>query len=356
MAMATEAPMRPAPGFGHASWRELVPLAGPALGLFALFIVLPFVLAVACSFSNAKLMQPDRLSWVGTAHYERLFGLRVVNVAPEAGATPMRQWRELRRAQAPAHEGYQYLASIDLGAQRWIVAARDPLFLRSVANTFWFALLVVPLQTALALAMALAVNRAYPGRTLLRTVFFTPVVTSMVVVSVVWGLLLHTDEGLINRALADLLGTGAPQPDWLGDARLAMPSIAIMSAWQGAGFQMLVFLAGLQSIPKELYEAAQVEGARPWQQFLWITLPGLRRTLVFVLLATTIAAFGLFTQVDVLTAGGPLDATTTIMHRAVQVGVREQDVAYGSAMALVFFALVLAISLVQRRVMARLDR
>lgn len=355
MAMATEASSRPALAFGHASWRELLPLAGPALSLFTLFIALPFALAVACSFSNAKLMQPDALTWVGNAHYERLFGLRVVAVETDVATTPMRQWRELRRAHAAEHEGFQYLTSVDLGRSRWIVAARDPLFLRAIANTFWFALLVVPLQTVLALSMALAVNRSYPGRTVLRTVFFTPVVTSMVVVSVVWGLLLHTDEGLINRALANLLGEAAPQPDWLGDARWAMPSIALMSAWQGAGFQMLVFLAGLQSIPKELYEAAQVEGASRWQQFRWITLPGLRRTVVFVLLATTIAAFGLFTQVDVLTAGGPLDATTTIMHRAVTVGVREQDVAYGSAMGLVFFALVLAISLVQRRVMARLD-
>jgi multiple sugar transport system permease protein len=160
----------------------------------------------------------------------------------------------------------------------------------------------------------------------------------------------------VNGALIALFGPGAPQPDWLGDSRLAMPSIAVMSAWQGAGFQMLVFLAGLQSISKELYEAAQVEGATRWQQFVHVTLPGLRRTLVFVVLATTIAAFGLFTQVDVLTEGGPLDSTTTLMHRAVQVGMRQQDVAYGSAMALVFFVLVLALSLLQRRLMARLDR
>ncbi|HSW08320.1 carbohydrate ABC transporter permease [Aquabacterium sp.] len=364
MAMATDAQAapRPAPAFlaagafGRAAWREVAVLAAPALLLFGIFIVLPFVLAVAASFSNAKLLQGGQAAWVGLAQYGRLFGMHVVTVAPEADKTPMRQWRELRRASASMHEGYQYLASAELGGRRWIVAARDPQFLRAVANTFWFALLVVPLQTVLALAMALAVNRSFPGRTLLRTVFFAPVVTSMVVVSVVWGLLLHTDEGLVNRALMALLGAGAPQPDWLGDARLAMPSIAIMSAWQGAGFQMLVFLAGLQSIPKELYEAAQVEGATRWQQFVHVTLPGLRRTLVFVLLATTIAAFGLFTQVDVLTKGGPLDATTTIMHRAVQVGVRDQDVAYGSAMALVFFVLVLALSLAQKRVLARMDR
>lgn len=363
MAMATEA-IRPLAGklgyasapFGHARRREVALLVGPALLLFGTFVVLPFLLAVACSFSNAKLLQGDRLAWVGLTQYARLFGMHVVAVEPDVATTPMRQWRQTRQAEAPAHDGYQYLTSADLGERRWIVAARDPQFLRALLNTFWFAMLVVPLQTALALAMALAVNRPYPGRTLLRTVFFAPVVTSMVVVSVVWGLLLHADEGLVNGALRALFGPGAPQPDWLGDARLAMPSIAAMSAWQGAGFQMLVFLAGLQSIPKELYEAAQVEGATRWQQFVHVTLPGLRRTLVFVLLATTIGAFGLFTQVDVLTEGGPLDSTTTIMHRAVQVGMRQQDVAYGSAMALVFFVLVLTLSLLQRRLMVRRDR
>lgn len=341
--------------FGQASWRDVALLAGPALTLFGTFVVLPFVLAVACSFTNAKLLQGDRMAWVGLAHYARLFSMHVVTVAPDEGTTPMRQWRETRRAEAPMHDGYQYLGSADLAGRRFIVAARDPQFLRAVSNTFWFALLVVPLQTALALLMALAVNRPYPGRTLMRAVFFAPVVTSMVVVSVVWGVLLHTDEGLVNQALVALFGPAAPQPDWLGTPRLAMPSIALMSAWQGAGFQMLVFLAGLQSIPKELYEAAQVVGASRWQQFVHVTLPGLRRTLVFVLMATTIAAFGLFTQVDVLTKGGPLDTTTTIMHRAVEMGVRQQDIAYGSAMALVFFVLVLVLSLLQRRVLSRID-
>jgi multiple sugar transport system permease protein len=346
----------PARPFGHAKWAEVAVLAGPALALFFTFVVLPFVLAVACSFTNAKMLQGDRLSWVGIAQYARLFDMQVVTVAPQDDVTPMRQWRLLRQAEVPQHEGYQYLGSADVGGSRWIVAARDPQFLRALGNTFWFALLVVPLQTALALAMALAVNRPYPGRIVMRTVFFAPVVTSMVVVAVIWGLVLHTDDGLVNRALLALFGSHAPQPDWFGDARLAMPSIALMSAWQGAGFQMLVFLAGLQSITKEQYEAAQVMGATPWQQFVHVTLPGLRRTLVFVLLATTIAAFGLFTQIDVLTKGGPLDATTTIMHRAVQAGVREQDLAYGSAMALVFFVLVLTLSLLQRRLMRRLDR
>ena len=236
------------------------------------------------------------------------------------------------------------------------MGARDPQFLRSIANTFLFAVLVVPLQTALAFGMALWVNRPFKGRVALRAVFFSPVVTSMVVVSAVWGLILHTDAGLINQWLLRNFGADAPQPDWLGDPRTAMLSIAVLSAWQGAGFQMLIFLAGLQGISHDQYEAAQLMGASRWQQFIYVTLPGLRNTLVFVLLSTTIAAFGLFTQVDMLTNGGPRDATTTIIFHAVRVGFREQDIAYGSAMALCFFMLVLLLSLAQRAVMERLAR
>ena len=151
-------------------------------------------------------------------------------------------------------------------------------------------------------------------------------------------------------------GALAPQPDWLGDPRTAMLSIAIMSAWQGAGFQMLIFLAGLQGISYDQYEAAEVMGASRWQKFIYITLPGLRGTLVFVLLSTTVAAFGLFTQVDILTGGGPRDATSTIIFHAVRVGFREQDIAYGSAMTLFFFVFVLMLSLLQRALMERVAR
>ena len=352
----------------QASLAELALLAGPALMLFLAFLILPFALAVAFSFTDVKLLQQGDVHWTGADNYLRLFAVRVVEVPDTAGtastvdmAEPaVRQWRALKRAavagQSAHLEGYQFLTDLSVGQKRWLIGARDPQFLRSIANTFLFALLVVPLQTALAFGMALWVNLPIPGRVLLRTVFFSPVVTSMVVVSAVWGLILHTDAGLINQWLLHWLGPGAPQPDWLGDPRTAMPAIAVLSAWQGAGFQMLIFLAGLQSISHDQYEAAQLMGASRWQQFIYITLPGLRNTLIFVLLSTTVAAFGLFTQVDMLTGGGPRDATSTLIFHAVRVGFREQDIAYGSAMALCFFLLVLGLSMAQRAVMTRLAR
>ena len=333
-------------------------MVGPALLLFAGFVLLPFLMSVAFSFTNVKLLQPEPVEWLGLDNYTRMFALKVIKAPPTVAAieaqVPSRQWRRLKRVQPADLEGYQYLAQISIGGTGYLVGARDPQFLRSVANTFLFALLVVPLQTALALAMALWVNQKFRGRVLLRTVFFSPVVTSMVVVAALWGLVLHTDVGLANQVLRAVFGAAAAQPDWLGDPRIAMLSIAIMSAWQGAGFQMLIFLSGLQSISIEQYEAADVMGANRWQKFVYITLPGLRRTLVFVVASTTIMALGLFTQVDVLTGGGPRDATSTIIFHAVRVGFREQDIAYGSAMTLVFFLIVLLLSLGQKKLMGRL--
>ncbi len=355
--MATEA-RASSKHFGHARWSEVATMIGPALLLFAGFVLLPFLMSVAFSFTNVKLLQPEPVEWSGLDNYTRMFALKVITAPPAVSdieaQIPSRQWRRLKRAQPAELEGYQYLARVPMGGTSYLIGARDPQFLRSVANTFLFALLVVPLQTLLALAMALWVNQSFRGRVLLRTVFFSPVVTSMVVVAAIWGLVLHTDVGVANQVLRALYGADAPQPDWLGDPHIAMLSIAIMSAWQGAGFQMLIFLAGLQSISIEQYEAADVMGASRWQKFKYITLPGLRRTLVFVLVSTTIMAFGLFTQVDVLTGGGPRDATSTIIFHAVRVGFREQDIAYGSAMTLVFFVFVLLLSLAQKKLMGRM--
>ena len=343
--------------FGHARWPEVATMVGPALLLFAGFVLVPFVMAVAFSFSNVKLLQTERIEWNGVANYARLFSFKVIAAPPPASAIEerlaSRQWRRLKREAPQAFEGFQYLTDLSFGGSRYFIGAGDPLFLRSIANTFLFALLVVPIQSALAFGMALWVNRNFRGRVVLRTVFFAPVVTSMVVVSAIWGLMLHTEVGLANQMLRAVFGDWAPQPDWLGDPKIAMLSIALMSAWQGAGFQMLIFLSGLQGISKEQYEAADVMGASPWQQFIYITLPALKRTLVFVTLSTTIMAFGLFTQVDILTSGGPRDATSTIIFHAVRVGFREQDIAYGSAMTLFFFLFVLLLSAAQKKIMER---
>jgi multiple sugar transport system permease protein len=136
--------------------------------------------------------------------------------------------------------------------------------------------------------------------------------------------------------------------DWLGNTSTAMPALMGMSIWQAVGFHMIIWLAGLQTIPGELYEAASIDGASRWNKFRYVTWPGLKATRVFVLITITIAAFGLFTQVDVMTNGGPLDSTSSIVFYAVRQGWGQQNIAYGSAISLVFFVMVLGVALIQR--------
>ncbi|MEO0600863.1 MAG: sugar ABC transporter permease [Myxococcota bacterium] len=320
----------------------------PALGLLGFSVVLPFLVALGLTFTDQRLLSPNETEAVGLDNYARLLSVDVLTV--DEGV----RLRDVLRAD-PAYAGYRPLTELATGGRRVVVVAQDPVFYRSLFNTFVFVVLVIPLQCGTALGLALLVNQRLPGRTAFRTAFFSPVVTSMVVVSIVWAFLYNENSGLLNRAFAALSGGRFEPVDWLGSEALAMPAIVVMSAWQGAGFQMLIFLAGLQSIDPRLYEAAALDGANAWQRFRYVTLPGLRNTTLFVVISTTLAAFALFTQVDVMTGGGPNDATSTLIFHAVRSGFRQQDVAYGATIAVVFFVLVLGIALVQRSIGARAD-
>lgn len=342
----------------------VVAFASPAVLLFLLFVVLPMLLAAGATLTNHRLMSPEPTNYVGLDNYQRLLTLKLAVIEPvrDAAGAALRDadgvrfptWRQVRKDR-PQLEGYRVAFQVDSGTSRVVLAATDPLFYRSLINTFLFAALVLPLQCGVALGLAILVNQKVRGRIFFRTVYFAPVVTSMVVASIVWAFMLNTDRGMLNEVLRSVLSDPNAGPDWLGDSHFALPAIALMSAWQGAGFQMLVFLAGLQSIPTEQYEAATLMGANAWQRFVHVTLPGLRNTIIFVLLSTTLLAFGLFTQVDVMTSGGPLDSTTTVVYHAVRSGFKEQDVGYGSTITLVFFVLVLALSALQRMLVAKGD-
>jgi multiple sugar transport system permease protein len=203
---------------------------------------------------------------------------------------------------------------------------------------------IVPFQSGLALVLAVLVNTKTRGTNFFRTVYFLPVVTSIVVVSMLW-LFLYQPNGLINALLAKVGITG---PDWLGNPNTALIAIIFMSAWQAVGMHMVIWLSGLQTIPGELYEAADLDGANSWQKFANVTWPGLRQTRTFILITITIAAFALFAQVNLMTDGGPLDATTTLVYQAVRTGFQQQQTGYAAAISLVFFVLVLVVSLIQR--------
>ena len=232
--------------------------------------------------------------------------------------------------------------------------AHDPTFVRSLTNTAFFALIVVPCQSALALALAILVNAKVKGVTAFRTMIFMPVVTSMVVVSILWSFF-YEENGLFNSVLNTLTGGGWTAVAWLNNPGTALPAVLVLSIWQAVGLHMIIWLSGLQGIDPALYEAADLDGVNGWQRFRYVTWPGLHSTMVFILVTITIAALGLFVQVDVMTSGGPQDATSTLVYHAVRKGYREQDMGYGSAISLIFFLAVLAISLIQRRLTREKD-
>lgn len=274
----------------------------PALVGLILFIAVPFVLAVLLSVTNLHLGSPLPLEFVGLDQYRAAFA--------------------------------------------------DPEFQHALSNNFLFVVFVVPVQTALALFLALLVNSKIRGSVLYRIIFFMPVVFPMSLLAVVWILIYAPGPQGIMNSFLQFVSLGLWQPrDFLHDPQFALPAIMLMSIWQGTGFQMVIILAGLQSIPGQLYEAAALDRAGNWSQFWHVTLPQLRATLIFVVLLTTILAFRLFDQVQIMTHGGPNNATTTVMFEAVRTVFERQQVARGAAITVIFFVIVLVITLLQRRTM-----
>ena len=225
-------------------------------------------------------------------------------------------------------------AATFVGFQNYADLLQDHSFRQAIGNTLYFAVLVVPFQTVLALALALFVNRSIKGISFYRAAYFAPVVTSMVVVSVIWSFLYNPEFGLLN---AGLRWIGVPSQPFLASPKQAMPALVLMSAWQGAGMQMMIFLAGLQSIPKELYDAAKIDGAGPWNTFLHVTLPGLRNTLEFIIVITLIFALKLFVQPYVMTNGGPQGSTRTLLLYLYEQGFSYGQTGFACAVATLLF-------------------
>jgi multiple sugar transport system permease protein len=235
-----------------------------------------------------------------------------------------------------------------IGFENYTATLSSASFRQALGNNIWFTLIVVPLQTTFALGLAMLVNQKLRGVRVYRAIYFSPVVMVMTVAATVWLLMYSPDRGLLNGFLS-LISFGTLQSDWLQSETMALPSIMIMSIWQGVGFQMIIILAGLQEISEDLYEAAAIDGATPWQRFVSITIPQLRNTLLFVATVTMILSFRLFDQVWVMTRGAPLGNTNTMMLEMVNVGFEQQQIARGSAIAVIFFLIVLTLTIIQRR-------
>lgn len=270
----------------------------PALLLLTLFTIWPALAAAGLSVTDLRALAPGSGHFVGLANYWRL--------------------------------------------------VQDDAFGTAARNTAFFALLATPLQVGLALVLALLLELPLRGRRLFRSLFFAPVLLSATVASVIWSYLYHP-LGVLNLFLST---AGIPPQKFLLDRPQALPAIAVMSTWQNAGFYMVILIAGLRNIPPELYDAALVDGATGWTRHRFITLPLLRRATAFTIVAATIYALRLFTEVYVLTRGGPAGATRTVVYLVWEEGLRFQHTGYAAAIALLFTLAVVAISMVQRRLLA----
>ncbi|MEV7392144.1 MULTISPECIES: sugar ABC transporter permease [unclassified Streptomyces] len=282
-------------------------MSAPALTGLIAFVGVPFGYAVVLSFYNVRLGSPLPPRFFGIEQYRRLF------TDPDMSGP----------------------------------------FLRALLNNLTFAVAVVPLQTGLALGLAILLNRKLKAIGVFRSLFFLPVVFPMALVAVIWRLILaRSGDGLLNSALHTVSLGNWGAFDWLGNGLTAMASIIVLSVWQGVGFQMVILLAGLQQIPGELYEAAELDRASRWQQFRHVTLPGIRGTLVFVAMLTSVLSFRVFDQIYVLVHGGGLneDATRTVMYEAVTTAFDQNNIGQASAITVVFFLIVVALTLIQRRV------
>ena len=233
------------------------------------------------------------------------------------------------------------------GLGNYIDLLQTPMFWKSLGNTAYFVVLGVPLSIALSLAAALLLNApASRFKALFRTALFAPVVTTLVAVAVIWRYLFHTRYGLVNWGLGQI---GINPVDWLGDPRWAMPTIILFAVWKNFGYNMVIFLAGLQAIPKDLYEAARIDGATRWQQFLHITLPMLGPVLLVVGVITVSGYFQLFAEPYVMTRGDPLQSTVSVLYFMFEEGFKWWNLGRASAVAFLLFLIILAVTTLMLR-------
>jgi multiple sugar transport system permease protein len=234
-----------------------------------------------------------------------------------------------------------------VGVANYIDLLQNPVFWTAVRNTFYFALVGGPLTVAASLAAALLINaRLVRFKSVFRTIYFVPFVTTLVAVAIVWRYLYHPQYGLFNYALGWI---GIGPIDWLGDPRWSMPAIILLAVWKNFGYNMLIFIAGIQAIPAELYEAADLDGAGPLRQFRHVTLPMLAPTFLFVGVITMIGYFQLFAEPYVMTAGGPLRSTTSLVLLMYEEGFRWWRMGAAAAVAFILFAIILVWTLFQFR-------
>ncbi|AFH48899.1 ABC-type sugar transport system permease subunit [Ignavibacterium album JCM 16511] len=235
-----------------------------------------------------------------------------------------------------------------IGLDNYSKLLKDELFWTALKNTFYFVLVAGPLSIAVSLSVALLLNsKLTKFKSLFRLAYFLPVVTTLVAVAIVWRFIYHPNFGILNFFLGLL---GINPIDWLGDPFWAMPSIIILAVWKNFGYNMIIFIAGLQNIPEELYEAADIEGANAFRKFIHITLPMLAPTTLFVSIITMIGYFQLFAEPYVMTQGGPLNKTLSIVQYMYQEGFRWWNMGYSASIAFILFVIIFIGTIIQFRI------
>ena len=279
-------------------WSAYLFLA-PTMILFGVFTLLAVIYAFYLSFHEWNILEPAK-PFVGLDNYSRLVG--------------------------------------------------DERFGGAIVNTLYYTAVSVPLTMGIGLLIALLLNHQIRARGFFRTLFYLPVVTPLVIAAIIWKWVYNGDFGLLNYYLIQIGVIDEPLL-WLADPNLAMPAVIITSVWKSVGFSMVVYLAGLQSIPEDYYDAAKIDGAVDWQRLKDITIPLLSSTTLFLAVVSVLGAFQVFTEIFIMTNGGPLGRTTTIVYHIYQTAFKFFDMGYASAMAFGMFAMMFAFTLVQLRVM-----
>jgi multiple sugar transport system permease protein len=241
---------------------------------------------------------------------------------------------------------------IYVGLENYARLLTDRRFHQAVLNTVYYTAGAVPLTMIAGLCIALLLNTKIRLRGVFRTLYYIPTITPLVVSSIIWKWVYQGDYGLLNYYLMQL-GIIREPLLWLADPNLAMPAVILMSIWGGAGYHMVIYLAGLQAIPEEFYDAAKVDGANGWQRLFYVTIPLLKPTTLFLFITSLIGSFQVFTQIYIMTSGGPLNRTSTIGYYLYDKAFRDFDMGYASAIAYALFAMIFVFTLIQLRVMRR---
>jgi multiple sugar transport system permease protein len=237
-----------------------------------------------------------------------------------------------------------------VGLDNFVRMYQDELFRTALGNTVKFLVVNIPITVVVALVLAVALNAGIRGRSFFRTAYFLPYVTAGVVIALIWKWMFSTEGGFVNTLLGALR---LPRIPWLTSTFWSMPTIALMVAWKQMGFYVVLYLGGLQGIPRHLYEAAEVDGANPLQRFWYITVPLLTPITVLVVILSTIAGFQLFTEPYIMTGGGPLNSSLSVVLYIYQRAFQSLDFGYAAAMGMVLALVIMATTLLQRRFLGR---